>query len=92
MGRPPRASGCARRSAPSVGFARFFTKQLLLFLALALLVVVVDFFLYAVIAYQESNSNFNDGTPASTMRAVDQALERQDDGAWTLGEAGIEAL
>lgn len=92
MGRPPRASGRARRSAPSVGFARFFTKQLLLFLALALLVVVVDFFLYAVIAYQESNSNFNDGTPASTMRAVDQALERQDDGAWTLGEAGIEAL
>ena len=41
--------------------------------------------LYAVIAYRESNSNFNDGTPASTTRAVDQALEQDADGSWTLG-------
>lgn len=93
MGRPPRTSfGRDRRGAQSVGFARFFTKQLLLFVALALLIVVVDFFLYAVIAYQESNSNFNDGTPASTTRAVDQALAQEADGTWTLGEDGAEAL
>ena len=50
MGRPPRTSfGHDRRGAQSVGFARFFTKQLLLFVALALLIIVVDFFLYAVI-------------------------------------------
>ena len=49
-------------------------------MALALLIVVIDFFLYAVIAYRESNSNFNDGTPASTTRAVDQALEQDADG------------
>ncbi len=57
-------------------------------MALALLIVVIDFFLYAVIAYRESNSNFNDGTPASTTRAVDQALEQDADGSWTLGENG----
>ena len=93
MGRAPRtSSGRARRAKQSVGFARFFTKQLLLFVALALLIIVVDFFLYAVIAYRESESNFNDGTPASTMRAVDRALERQADGTWTLDEAGSQAL
>ena len=76
MGRAPRTSARDRRTRRPAGFARFFTKQLLLFVALALLIVVIDFFLYAVIAYRESNSNFNDGTPASTTRAVDQALEQ----------------
>ena len=36
------------------GFAWFFSKQLLAFLALAFLVIVVDFFLYAFIAVWES--------------------------------------
>ena len=93
MGRPVRTSpGRGRRARQSPGFARFFTKQLLLFAALALLIVVVDFFLYAVIAYRESDANFNDGTPASTVRAVDGALALQEDGTWTLGDAGAEAL
>lgn len=92
MGRAPRTSARDRRARRPAGFARFFTKQLLLFVALALLIVVIDFFLYAVIAYRESNSNFNDGTPASTTRAVDQALEQDADGSWTLGENGLEAL
>ncbi len=92
MGRAPRTSARDRRTRRPAGFARFFTKQLLLFVALALLIVVIDFFLYAVIAYRESNSNFNDGTPASTTRAVDQALEQDADGSWTLGENGLEAL
>ena len=30
--------------------------------------------------------------PASTTRAVDQALEQDADGSWTLGENGLEAL
>ena len=92
MGRAPRTSARDRRTRRPAGFARFFTKQLLLFVALALLIVVIDFFLYAVIAYRESNSNFNDGTPASTTRAVDQALEQDANGSWTLGESGLEAL
>lgn len=75
MGRAPRTSARDRRTRRPAGFARFFTKQLLLFVALALLIVVIDFFLYAVIAYRESNSNFNDGTP------VRQRVERFGDGS-----------
>ena len=40
MGRAPRTSARDRRTRRPAGFARFFTKQLLLFVALALLIVV----------------------------------------------------
>lgn len=80
-----------RRAGRTPNFARFFTKQLLLFVALAFLIVVVDFFLYTVIAYRESEANFNDGTPATVTRAVDEGLA-QTDGAYRLDEAGAETL
>ena len=80
-----------RRGKRAPSLARFFTKQLLLFAALAFLIVVVDFFLYTVIAYNESNENFDDGTPATVTRAVDGALARGEEG-WELGEAGAAEL
>lgn len=82
-----RRSDKANRGAQT-SFPRFFTKQLLAFLLLAFLVVVVDFFLYAAIAYSESENNFNDGTPITTVRAVDAGLA-QEDGTYALSpEAG----
>lgn len=80
------------RDTAQTSFPRFFTKQLLMFLLLAFAVVVVDFFLYAVIAFSESEKNFNDGTPITTVRAVDAALARHEDGAWSLAPEGTEAL
>ncbi|MDJ1649546.1 MULTISPECIES: sensor histidine kinase [Gordonibacter] len=79
-----------RGAAPNL--ARFFTKQLLLFMALAFLIVVVDFFLYALIAYRESNEHYNDGTPVTTVRAVDAALSRDEGGAWIFAPKGLETL
>lgn len=75
------ASKHERRRPRPERFARFFTKQLLLFVACALLVIVVDLALYIVIAFQESNANFNTGSPASLVRTVDEQLARTDDGA-----------
>ncbi len=74
------------------GFARFFTRQLLLFAACALLIVVVDFLLYVVIAYRESEANYNDGSPSSVTRVVDGALFASQDGAFELGADGEGAL
>ena len=79
-----------RSAAPNL--ARFFSKQLLLFVALAFLIVVVDFFLYVIIAYQESNEHFNDSAPITTVRAVDAALTCDDGGAWSFRAEGIQAL
>lgn len=80
------ASKHDRRRPRPEGFARFFTKQLLLFVACALLVIVVDLALYIVIAFQESNANFNTGSPASLVRTVDEQLARTDDGTFSLEE------
>ena len=65
------------------GFAWFFSKQLLAFLALAFLVIVVDFFLYAFIAVWESDQHFDQGSPATLTRRVDAGLV-QEAGTWTL--------
>lgn len=85
-----RAERKQRRGAPNL--ARFFTKQLLLFVALAFLIVVVDFFLYAIIAYRESNEHYNDGTPVTTVRAVDAALARDNEGMWAFQPSGATVL
>ena len=82
----------ARRQTSTPSLARFFTKQMLMFVALALLIVMVDFFLYTLIAYRESNEHYNDDSPATAVRAVDAALSRREDGAWTLSEDGEQAL
>lgn len=95
---PSKARGTAssqqtrRREARSAGFARFFSKQLLSFVALALFIIVVDFFLYLVIVFQESNSNFNDGVPSSTAHIVDRALTRNEDGRFVLDASGADEL
>ena len=81
-----------KRQTSTPSLARFFTKQMLMFAALALLIVMIDFFLYAVIAYHESDAHFSDGSPATAVRAVDDALSRGGDGAWMLSEDGAHAL
>ncbi len=81
MARREQRAQAGRRSSKPANLAHFFSKQLLLFVALAFLIVVVDFFLYAVLAYRESEANFNDGTPISVTRTVDEALVRGEDGA-----------
>ena len=51
---PRKTRGCpagnAGATGPRGGFVRFFSKQLLAFLALAILMIVVDFFAYAFFA------------------------------------------
>ncbi len=88
----PRLPRRKRRRRSSPNLARFFTKQLLLFVALALLIVIVDLFLYTAIAYRESNEHYNDGTPITTTRAVDAELESDGEGGWTLSPEGARAL
>ena len=73
------------------GFAWFFSKQLLAFLALAFLVIVVDFFLYAFIAVWESDQHFDQGSPATLTRRVDAGLV-QEAGTWTLDGEAADAL
>lgn len=92
MARREQRAQAGRRSSKPANLAHFFSKQLLLFAALAFLIVVVDFFLYAVLAYRESEANFNDGTPISVTRTVDEALVRGEDGAYAFTEAGVDEL
>ncbi|OUO87753.1 two-component sensor histidine kinase [Gordonibacter sp. An230] len=82
----------ARRRASTPSFARFFTKQLLVFASLTLLVVAVDLFLYVVVAYHESDAHFSEGSPSAVVRTVDAALSRGEDGTWTLAEDGAKIL
>lgn len=50
-----------RRRHKVPGLPRFFTAKLLAFLLLAFIVIVVDFTLYAFIAFRESVQSLNDG-------------------------------
>lgn len=76
-----------RRDRPRGGFVRFFSKQLLAFLALAILMIVVDFFAYAFFAVWESDNNYSEGSPASLVRAVDEGLAPAEGGLALSGEA-----
>lgn len=59
-------------------FPKFFTKQLLLFAALAFLIVIVDFVLYAVIAMHESDTNFSE--PSNVVKTVSAELVADEGG------------
>lgn len=59
-------------------FPRFFTKQLLLFAALAFFIVVVDLVLYVGIAMHESDVNFSE--PSVVVKTVSEALVAEDGG------------
>lgn len=70
------------RSKGAGGLARFFTRQVLWFLFLALVLVIVDVILYMVIAVQEMDRNYLFGTPASVTSTTSDQL--------ALGENGYE--
>lgn len=99
--RPPRGfatvdsesgqGGARRCRAHTVGFARFFSKQLLLFAACAFLIMVVDFVLYVAITIHESDANFNSGTPAAAVRTVNESLAHDGD-TWSLADEGAAEL
>lgn len=75
-------------------FARFFSKQLLLFVGFTFIILVVDFFLYTGVAIQESNEYVNPSTPTSLTRKVDEALTKSatDEHAYQLSDAAVNAL
>lgn len=76
-----------RRSSKPANLAHFFSKQLLLFVAPRSSSWWWTF-LYVVLAYRESEANFND---ISVTRTVDEALVRGE-GAYTFTEAGVDEL
>ena len=73
------------------GLPRFFTKQLLAFMLLAFAIMVIDFFLYTFIALYESNESYSNGTPITTVRAVDSGLSEQE-GVYELSPKAAETL
>lgn len=65
----------------------FFGKQILLFMALALFIVIFDLFIYIGVAIFEEDSYFNDATPNTTTRETAESLTKNDDGTYTLDDA-----
>ena len=72
-----------RRSGGAGQAARFFTKQVLWLVLLAFVLVVVDLFLYILIATHEMDRSYLNGTPSTVAQGVDEGLTEQD-GSWTL--------
>lgn len=81
---------------PQGGF--FALKQVGLFAGMALLILVVDIFLYVAIAMFEANASYYDGTdPNSTesegrvhVSDVADALSQDTTGAWVFNDDEIE--
>lgn len=81
---------------PQGGF--FALKQVGLFAGMALLILVVDIFLYVAIAMFEANASYHDGTdPNSTesegrvhVSDVADALSQDTTGAWVFNDDEIE--
>lgn len=73
------------------GVARFFTRQVLWCVLLALVLVVVDVLLYMVFAMQEMDRNYLYGTPATVTRTTSEQLSEQD-GTYALGDEAAGGL
>lgn len=72
-------------------FPKFFTKQLLAFVALAFLIVVIDLILYMAIAIHESDTTLSE--PSVVVRGVSEALALTDDaGEFRFDEDGARLL
>ena len=80
-----------KRSRGAGALARFFTKQALWFIALAVILVVVDVFLYIVIATHEMDRNYLYGTPATVTRTTSEQLA-ESDGAYELAPEAAASL
>lgn len=72
-------------------FPKFFTRQLLVFVALAFLIVVIDLILYMAIAIHESDTTLSQ--PSAVVKSVSEALVPEEEaGEFEFGEDGARAL
>lgn len=80
-----------RGSRGAGALARFFTKQVLWFIFLVLALLIIDVFLYILIAVHEMDRNYLYGTPATVTRIASEQLALED-GAYVLGDDAAAQL
>lgn len=80
-----------RGSRGAGALARFFTKQVLWFIFLVFALLIIDVFLYILIAVHEMDRNYLYGTPATVTRTVSEQLALED-GAYVLGDDAAAQL
>lgn len=79
-----------RKNRGAGALARFFTKQVLWFIALVFVLLVVDVFLYILIAAHEMDRSYLYGTPATLTRETSEQLALVD-GTYALsGDAAAQ--
>ena len=80
------------RSRGAGDLARFFTKQVVWFLGIVVVLLLVDVVLYLFIAVQEMDKNYLYGTPATVTRTVNDQLEASPEGGYSLSEEAASML
>ena len=80
-----------RGSRGAGALARFFTKQVLWFIFLVFALLIIDVFLYILIAVHEMDRNYLYGTPATVTRTASEQLALED-GAYVLGDDAAAQL
>lgn len=80
-----------RGSRGAGALARFFTKQVLWFIFLVFALLIIDVFLYILIAVHEMDRNYLYGTPATVTRTTSEQLALED-GAYVLGDDAAAQL
>ena len=80
-----------RGSRGAGALARFFTKQVLWFIFLVFALLIIDVFLYILVAVHEMDRNYLYGTPATVTRTVSEQLALTD-GAYVLGDDAAAQL
>lgn len=80
-----------RGSRGAGALARFFTKQVLWFIFLVFVLLIIDVFLYILIAVHEMDRNYLYGTPATVTRTTSEQLALED-GAYVLGDDAAAQL
>ena len=80
-----------RGSRGAGALARFFTKQVLWFIFLVFALLIIDVFLYILIAVHEMDRNYLYGTPATVTRTTSEQLALED-GVYVLGDDATAQL
>lgn len=80
-----------RGSRGAGALARFFTKQVLWFIFLVFSLLIIDVFLYILIAVHEMDRNYLYGTPATVTRTASEQLALED-GVYVLGDDAAAQL
>lgn len=80
-----------RGSRGAGALARFFTKQVLWFIFLVFALLIIDVFLYILIAVHEMDRNYLYGTPATVTRTASEQLALED-GVYVFGDDAAAQL